>query len=265
MIVVSPMIRNSTLPVDTQRVEADVNITWGALAEATAAIEAAGQDSKPVLLNSGVKVDPRVAKALDNYVAKAQPGEDRATARRRIEAAIAQGDNAKLSLKGLRLREVPPIIPAVFSLDISHNRIRTLPVLPCDIQFLLASHNQIKELTNPLPSQLVVFDISHNDLAQLPEPLPARLIRLDVQYNRLSSLPRDMPRELRIFNAEKNRVDLTQQASQRLSTGSMRRIFDVAMGGPGVSAARARMRLDAKQCEANFGVHLARIKPGNPG
>ncbi|CAM3756685.1 Leucine-rich repeat domain-containing protein [Bordetella sputigena] len=249
------------MPVDTQRMEADVNITWSALAEATAAMTQVEQAAKPVLLRSGVKVDPRIAKTLDIYVANARPGEDRATARRRIEAAIAQGDNAKLSLKGLGLRELPPVLPAVFSLDISNNRITALPVLPCDIQFLLASGNRIKELTNPLPSQLVVLDLSHNALTSLPETLPTRLIRLDVQNNRLSSLPLKLPRELRIFNVASNRADLKEEASSRLSTGSMRRIFDVAMGGPGVSAARARTRLDANWCNANFGVHLAQIKP----
>ncbi|OZI18567.1 hypothetical protein CAL26_12685 [Bordetella genomosp. 9] len=261
MIVISPIQAGKARPVDTQRQETHVSITHGALARATAAMESVPKAGDTVLLASGVKVDPRIAKALDLYVADARPGEDRITARQRIEAAIAQGHNAKLSLKGLGLLEPPPIIPAVFSLDLSDNQLTSVPPLPCDIQFLLLARNSIKALTHPLPSQLVVLDLSHNGLTGLPDNLPERLTRLDAQGNQLWALPSRLPRDLRIFNVANNPGKLKKAARQRLSTESARRIYDVAMGGPGVSAARARKNLDNTRCEANFDAQMTRIGP----
>ncbi|ARP81589.1 hypothetical protein CAL12_12755 [Bordetella genomosp. 8] len=261
MIVISPIHTGKAPPVDTQRQETHVNITHSALARATADMDSVPKAGDTVLLASGVKVDPRVAKALDLYVADARPGEDRITARQRIEAAIAQGHNAKLSLKGLGLLEPPPIIPAVFSLDLSDNQLSKLPMLPCDIQFLLLARNAIKEFTHPLPSQLVVLDISHNGLTQLPDNLPERLARLDAQNNALWELPARLPRDLRILNVADNPGKLKKAARQRLATESARRVYDVAMGGPGVSAARARKNLDNTRCEANFDARMARIAP----
>ncbi len=104
MIAISPLSNNSYVSLDLQHEQADVYVARNALDEAVAAIERAGGPREPWRASSDIKLDPRVAKMLDIYVRGAEAGEDRATARVRIEAAIAQGNNARLSLKGLGLR-----------------------------------------------------------------------------------------------------------------------------------------------------------------
>lgn len=261
MIVLSPLINNSSMPLAWPHAQANVYVTRNALDEAVTAIEQAGGPRDAVPASSGIKLDPRLAKALDIYVGNAQAGEDRATARLRIEAAIAQGNNAKLSLKGLGLLEVPPILPDVFSLDLSDNRITELTQLPCNIQYLILTGNRLKALRTPLPAQLVVLDVSRNFLAHLPEKLPERLVRLDVQDNGLRDLPKKPPRELRIVNAGQNRADLTQAAADLLATAAAQRVFDIVVGGPGAAATHARKRLDNRACGANIDAQATHIPP----
>ena len=261
MTAISPMSNQSDAPLDTLHAQADVYATRSALDAATAAIEQTGGPRDPVLASSGVKLDPRLARLLDTYVSGAQAGEDRATARLRIEAAIAQGANAKLSLKGLGLLTVPPVLPNVFSLDLSDNRISTLPTLPCGIQYLLLRRNRLRGLLNPLPDQLLMLDVSHNYLAQLPETLPSRLIRVDAQDNGLQELPKMLPRELRIFNVGKNRADLTQAAIDLLAALAVRRVFDILMGVPAVTALQTTRNLDARRCSENLDAQAVLIPP----
>ncbi|WP_066635846.1 hypothetical protein [Bordetella sp. H567] len=261
MIVISPLSNNPNVSLDLRPPQADVLVARSALDEAVAAIEQAGAPGEPVAVSSGIKLDPRLARILDSYVQGAEVGEDRATARLRIEAAIAQGGNAKLSLKGLGLLRIPPVIPNVFSLDLSDNRLSEVTQLPCGIQFLVLAGNRIKLLRTPLPARLVVLDVSRNNLTSLPEPLPERLVRLDVQDNGLSQLPRKPPRELRIVNAGQNRHDLAQEVTRVLLTAASQRVYDVVTGGPGLMAAHARKKLDERTCAANLDAYAARIPP----
>lgn len=259
MIVVSPLRTTPTsLEIPTRPVVAYV--VRDALVEATGALEqaAARQDSSTI--SRDAKLDPRVVRVLDAWVAKAGIGEDRATARARIVETMAQdAAKARLSLKGLGLSEVPPVIPDVYSLDLSNNGIVALPPLPCGIQYLLAAHNRIAELKYPLPGDLVVADLSHNELTELPETLPGRMVRLDVQNNALETLPRNMSRELRILNVDENAADLSEAAADRLSTRRVLRVFDVSLGGPGLSATRAARKLDTLRCTANRDHYLTAI------
>lgn len=259
MIVISPLSNNTNVSLGLQNLQADIHVARNALDEAVAAMEQAGAPAQPVDVSSGIKLDPRVARILDSYVRGAEAGEDRATARVRIEAAIAQGYNAKLSLKGLGLLRIPPVIPNVFSLDLSDNRLSEVTQLPCGVQFLVLAGNKIKQLRTPLPARLVVLDVSRNYLTSLPEPLPDSLVRLDVQDNGLSQLPRKPPRELRIVNAGQNREDLAQEVTRVLLAASSQRIFDVITGGPGLMAAYARKKLDATTCAASLEAYAARI------
>ncbi|ANN72027.1 hypothetical protein [Bordetella bronchialis] len=260
MIVISPMVRTIPTSLEIPTIPVDAYVKRDVLAEATVGLERAAAPQGPLTLTTGVKLDPRVVQALDAWVARAGTGEDRATARSRIVETMAHdARKARLSLKGLGLREVPPVIPDVYSLDVSDNRIVDLPPLPCDIQYLLAANNRIAELKYPLPGDLVVADLSHNRLTELPETLPGRMVRLDVQNNALKTLPRNMSRELRILNVDENAADLSKAAADCLSSRRVLRVFDVSLGGPGLSATRAARKLDTLRCTANRDHHLAAI------
>lgn len=206
--------------------------------------------------------DRVIAIVLDRYVREGRPGEDRLTARRRIEKAIRAGSlgNAELRLNDLGLTEVPPVIPNVFSLDLSGNALTRLPTLPCDIQYLRLARNQLPELPAVLPSELRVLDVSRNRLAALPDTLPNRLVRMDVQDNGLRALPDRLPRELRILNVAQNRIDLTREAKRRLVSLALKRVSDVTSGGPGVSAARVLRRLDVARCAVNADAETVELK-----
>ena len=262
MIVVSPMLRTSPTSLEIPTIPVDAYVARDALAEAAAALERATAPQGPLALSTGFTLDPRVVQALDAWVAKAGAGEDRATARSRIVQAMAHdASKARLSLKGLGLREMPPVIPDVYSLDVSDNRIAALPPLPCGIQYLLAANNRIAELKYPLPGDLVVADLSHNQLTELPETLPGRMVRLDVRNNALKTLPRNMSRELRILNVDENAADLSKAAADRLFSRTVLRVFDVSLGGPGLSTARAARRLDTLRCTGNRDHYMAAVPP----
>lgn len=261
MIFISPSINNSPLSAYIPPEQADVYVTRSVLDQAVAAIERAGGPHAPVPASGGIELDPRLATILDTYVRDAQPGEDRATARARIETAIAQGKEAALSLKGLGLLTVPPVIPNVISLDLSDNRISELPLLPCDIQVLLVARNRLRSLPNPLPAQLVQLDVSHNYLASLTETLSDRVVHVDARDNGLLALPNRLPRELRVLHVTQNRVDLTQAAADRLAKLSARRVYDAVAGAPAATALRAAKKMSGRQCGANLDAHFVLIPP----
>jgi hypothetical protein len=239
-----------------------VYVTHNAVDQAMAAIAQADAPPDATQATSGIKLESHLATILDAYVRDAQPGEDRAAARQRIEAAIEQGSKATLSLKGLGLLEVPPVIPNVYRLDLSGNRLSTLPPLPCGIQNLDLARNRLRELTNQLPTQLIWLDVSHNNLTHLPETLPVRLTHLDVQDNGLRALPKKLPRRLHELNVNQNRGDLRAAAREHIDAVTRRRAFDVAMIGPGVSTARALSKLDDYRCRVSLDVAMACI-PAN--
>jgi hypothetical protein len=152
---------------------------------------------------------------LENYVRNGHADENRAEARRRVEAAWEQGAGASLDLSNLGLRELPAVLPDVATLDVSNNRLATLTVLPCALEVLRASDNDLRRLPS-LPPRLRALYVDGNALTRLPSPLPISLWTLDADRNALDDLPAAPEALLHLRVAENRGRDLAELAEQRL-------------------------------------------------
>ena len=101
-------------------------------------------------------------------------------------------------------------------LDISHNRITSLKPI-CFLKSLReldCSYNLINEFnfpdTNPFPN-LKVLHISHNLISQISSPLPSQLIEFDISYNQLASLnfliEFQYPPDLEVLDVHENNLN----------------------------------------------------------
>jgi Leucine-rich repeat (LRR) protein len=72
-------------------------------------------------------------------------------------------------------------------LDLSHQKLNKLPVIPNTIKYLDISYNDISVI-DKLPSKLVYLNCSFNNLSALPE-LPKTLRYLNISYNNFSQKP----------------------------------------------------------------------------
>lgn len=92
-----------------------------------------------------------------------------------------------LSVDGNRLKQLPPLPPALVTLTAFANLLENLPALPASLQRLYVGANNLK-LLPALPPVLQVLSASYNTLARLP-PLPASLVSIHVNGNELAGLP----------------------------------------------------------------------------
>ncbi|TKI04677.1 hypothetical protein [Martelella alba] len=82
-----------------------------------------------------------------------------------IRMRIALSDSVQtLDLSGFGLTEIPPLPQHIQFLDLSHNRLKTLPYcLPPKLKRINLSHNQFTGMVNYLP-RAVIVEISDNPL-----------------------------------------------------------------------------------------------------
>lgn len=95
--------------------------------------------------------------------------------------------------------ELPLRIPHISFLDLSFNKITTLPDsigLFFHLKELLLCHNQLEQIPSTLPRlvKLQKIDLSHNNLLSLPENIGEMesLKKLNVSHNKLTSLPKSL-------------------------------------------------------------------------
>jgi Leucine-rich repeat (LRR) protein len=79
----------------------------------------------------------------------------------------------------------------LLSLSVDANYLEQLPELPETLEILVASNNQLLELSI-LPPRLSVLNVKNNFIKSLPSPLPSKLIDLNCAENNLKRLP-DLP------------------------------------------------------------------------
>ena len=86
-----------------------------------------------------------------------------------------------------RLTSLPPLPPTLIKLCCTDNQLTNLPSLPPSLKELYCFSNQLTSLPS-LPDSLIELYCSRNQLTNLP-PLPPTLIKLYCGWNKLTSLP----------------------------------------------------------------------------
>ena len=127
---------------------------------------------------------------------------------RRMKAFLSDATSGanELDLSGLRLKNLPPNMPAeVRHLDVSNNALAELPPdLPHLLQRLSLDHNKLKKLCGPLPRFLRQISATHNQIRQVASDLPASITKLRLNYNEIETLPESLPVNLDLLNVHHN-------------------------------------------------------------
>ena len=100
------------------------------------------------------------------------------------------------------LEDLPPTLPPCLrTLSVDGNYLEILPELPLTLQTIIASNNQLLQVSQTLDlselCELSVLHVHNNVLRRLPE-LPPKLVELNCSENNLKRLPR-LPESLRSF------------------------------------------------------------------
>ncbi|XP_061096047.1 PH domain leucine-rich repeat protein phosphatase 1-like [Conger conger] len=139
--------------------------------------------------------------------------------RNRLTSLCASGELLKglyASSNELSQLEVYPVPGNLTCMDVSRNRLETLPDWVCEskkLEVLDISHNHITELPIGLfcSSSLRKLLLGHNQLRRLPERLERMQMEvLDIQHNQLLELPSNLflkADSLRCLNASANKLE----------------------------------------------------------
>jgi len=133
------------------------------------------------------------------------------------------GWSLSLNLRGLSLKELPPLPTNVLDLRCERNRLTTLPDLPANLQILCCHNNALTTLPK-LPGGVYYLQCERNNLTELPSlpsvlhklycsenllthlpPLPKTLDTLNCAYNKLEILP-NLPNTLKHLNCKNNQL-----------------------------------------------------------
>ncbi len=93
--------------------------------------------------------------------------------------------------------------PSLVILDLSSNKLTSLPILPTSLQQLNCQYNQISQLP-PFPQTLTTLMANGNQLKEVPT-LPDNLQLLDLASNMISTLP-NLPNKLTFLNLSYNPI-----------------------------------------------------------
>lgn len=117
--------------------------------------------------------------------------------------------------------EIPLRLPHLNFLDLSHNRLTSLPEsfgLLFHLKTLLLKHNHLSKLPNSFTHlvKLEKVDLSNNGLRELPEAMGEMesLSKLNVAYNKLKTLPPSLGQSevLLVLLANNNRLESPSQS-----------------------------------------------------
>lgn len=121
----------------------------------------------------------------DRWAAERAPGEHRDIALRRFYNCIAV-EGPCLDLSKLKLSSVPRYFPNhILKLEISNNRLTSLPCLHEKLEYLDAGNNLISDLPAQFTSSLFLLYIKNNLLQTFPA-FPETLRYIDVSGNKLT-------------------------------------------------------------------------------
>jgi len=112
-----------------------------------------------------------------------------------------------LDLSNNRLLSVPELPPYITELYLNDNLITELDILPAMCKKLSLANNALQSLPSELPPELLALDISNNpDIEQLPEILPLFMETLIMAKCRVNRLPEIMPLNMVTLLAEHNEI-----------------------------------------------------------
>lgn len=114
-------------------------------------------------------------------------------------------DTTQININGSKsLTEIPDLSRFLFleTLNVKHNRLKTLPALPASLKVLDCACNKLTELPK-LPETLEYIDCSCNSITQFPQELPAHLETLKCDHNQLTLLP-ELPSQLKTLECASN-------------------------------------------------------------
>jgi hypothetical protein len=114
-------------------------------------------------------------------------------------------------------------------LDVSRNRLASLPVNLRSLRLLYANNNNITDLPDTLAPGLHVFEVRNNLLTHLPAALPPELRVFDLSYNQVQSVPEHITTALGqncIVNLENNPLHRAERTRLRAAVNV------VGYGGP---------------------------------
>lgn len=157
--------------------------------------------------------DKNLLSTWDAWSYKYDKEEDRRSAFYRIKYCI-EHQSATLELSGLKLSSIPLRLPShITTLDISNNKLTSLPNLPPNLCHLNAGRNRLLSLPTVYPPSLVTIKVNNNDLKSLPV-FPVTLREINVSWNKLTQF-QGLPRMLTSLNVGNNphRIDKTPNFS----------------------------------------------------
>ncbi len=97
-----------------------------------------------------------------------------------------------------------PTLPSnLFTLECGFNQLNTMPALPQKLTYLFCNNNKLKSLP-PLPETLYEFYCNNNELTNLPN-LPKMLFNIDCNNNQLTGLP-SLPSSLVALGCGNNKI-----------------------------------------------------------
>jgi len=113
-----------------------------------------------------------------------------------------------LNLSHNRLSSIPELPPYITELELNDNLITDLDIgLPYMCKHLNLANNALQALPSELPLSLLTMDISNNpDIEQLPEILPLFMETLIMSRCRVNRLPEILPLNLITLLAEHNEI-----------------------------------------------------------
>ncbi len=106
-----------------------------------------------------------------------------------------------------QLNTLPPLSRYLTFLDCSYNQLTQLPnKLPNELMYLNCNNNLLTSLPENLPSNIFTLNCSNNQLTQLPEYLPWELVDLDCSYNQIERLPELLPKKIFNLSCNHNKI-----------------------------------------------------------